>query len=100
MEHASFVITTSFHGTAFATIFHRPLLSVVRDTEAEDGRMQTLLRSLHQEKSLVAYNKEISVELIHSEEIVAKEEHLDVIRKRSEELLVKSIKKVENGKNS
>ena len=44
MENASFVITTSFHGTAFATIFHKPLLSVVQDTESEDGRMQTLLR--------------------------------------------------------
>lgn len=38
MENASFVITTSFHGTAFATIFHKPLFSVVQDTESEDGR--------------------------------------------------------------
>lgn len=100
MENASFVITTSFHGTAFATIFHKPLFSVVQDTEAEDGRMQTLLRELHQEKSLVAYNKEVPVDLIHSEEIVAKEEYLDVIRMHSEELLVNSIKKIENEENS
>ena len=95
VENASFVITTSFHGTAFATIFHKSLFSVVQDTEAEDGRMQTLLRDLHQEKSLVAYNREISVDLIHSEEIISKEECLDAIRKRSESLLVNSLKNIQ-----
>lgn len=59
-----------------------------------------LLRTLHQESSLVAYNSEISKDLIHSEEIITKEESLSAIRKRSEWLLVNSIKKVENGKNS
>lgn len=99
MENASFVITTSFHGTAFATIFHKPLFSVVQDTEAEDGRMQTLLRDLHQEASLVAYNGEVLGELIHSQNIISKEENLAKIRNRSENLLFKSIKKVENEEN-
>lgn len=94
MENTSFVITTSFHGTAFATIFHKPLFSVVQATENEDGRMQTLLRGLKQEKSLVAYNKELDVDLIHSDEIITKEERLDVIRMHSEELLVNSLKNI------
>lgn len=94
MENTSFVITTSFHGTAFATIFHKPLFSVVQATENEDGRMQTLLRGLKQEKSLVAYNKELDVDLIHSDEIITKEERLNVIRMHSEELLVNSLKNI------
>lgn len=100
IENACFVITTSFHGTSFATIFHKPLLVVIQNAEVEDSRMHTLLRTLHQESSLVAYNSEISKDLIHSEEIITKEESLSAIRKRSEWLLVNSIKKVENGKNS
>lgn len=94
MENASFVITTSFHGTAFATIFHKPLLSVVQDTESEDGRMQTLLRDLQQEESLVSYNKTVSKELIHSPNIIAKEDSLNAIRTRSENLLVNSLKNI------
>lgn len=94
MENASFVITTSFHGTAFATIFHKPLLSVVQDTESEDGRMQTLLRDLQQEESLVSYNKTVSKELIHSPNIIAKEDSLNAIRNRSENLLVNSLKNI------
>ena len=94
MEDASFVITTSFHGTAFATIFHKPLLSVVQDTESEDGRMQTLLRDLQQDESLVSYNKTVSKELIHSPNIIAKEDSLNAIRNRSENLLVNSLKNI------
>ena len=94
MENASFVITTSFHGTAFATIFHKPLLSVVQDTESEDGRLQTLLRDLQQEESLVSYNKTVSKELIHSPNIIAKEDSLNAIRTRSENYLVNSLKNI------
>ena len=100
MENASFVITTSFHGTAFATIFHKPLLSVVQDTESEDGRMQTLLRDLQQEESLVSYNKTVSKELIHSPNIIAKEDSLNAIRTRSENLLVNSLKNIGYDENS
>lgn len=94
MENTSFVITTSFHGTAFATIFHKPLLSVVQDTEAEDGRMQTLLRDLKQEDSLVAYNHELPEGLMHSQGIITNEKHLATVRARSEKLLINSLKKI------
>lgn len=100
MENASFVITTSFHGTAFATVFHKPLFSVVQNTESEDGRMQTLLNALGQKDSLVYYKSDVSVSLIHSDTIIAKEEHLNSIRQSSEQLLMDSINKIRNGKNN
>lgn len=103
MENASFVITTSFHGTAFATIFHKPLFSVVQDTESEDGRMQTLLNALSQKDSLVYYKSEVSASLIHSDTIISKEEKLNAIRQKSEHLLIDSINtinKKSHGKNN
>lgn len=42
----------------------------------------------------MAYNKELDVDLIHSDEIITKEERLDVIRMHSEELLVNSLKNI------
>lgn len=100
MEHASFVITTSFHGTAFATVFHKPLFSVVQNTESEDGRMQTLLNALGQKDSLVYYKSDVSASLIHSDTIIAKENHLNSIRQSSEQLLMNSINKIRHGKNN
>ena len=103
MENASFVITTSFHGTAFATIFHKPLFSVVQDTESEDGRMQTLLNALNQKDSLVYYKSEVSASLIHSDTIISKEEKLNAIRQKLEHLLIDSINTINkkcHGKNN
>ena len=100
MENASFVITTSFHGTAFATIFHKPLFAVVQDTESEDGRMQTLLNALRQKDSLVYYKSEVSASLIHSDTIISKEEKLNAIRQKSEHLLIDSINTINKNQSA
>ncbi len=58
-QNASFVITDSFHGTAFATIFNRPMLGVVKSAKSGDGRLTTLLRIVGNENAIVQYDKEI-----------------------------------------
>lgn len=55
IENASFVITSSFHGTAFASIFCKPLISTVKSMDDTDGRMPTLLKNIGGEHSIVAY---------------------------------------------
>lgn len=55
IENASFVITSSFHGTAFASIFNKPLISTVKSINDNDGRMPTLLGMIGGEKSIVEY---------------------------------------------
>lgn len=44
IKHADFVVTNSFHGTAFSTTFEKPYVSVV--TGKPDTRMESLLRQL------------------------------------------------------
>lgn len=44
IKHAEFVVTNSFHGTAFATTYEKPYVSIV--TEKADTRMQSLLEQL------------------------------------------------------
>lgn len=41
-KEASFVVTDSFHGAAFATIFNVPMIGVVKDVNNGDGRISTL----------------------------------------------------------
>lgn len=48
---ASLVITSSFHGTAFAVNFERPLLSIVPDNVGDD-RQSSFLRSVGAEESI------------------------------------------------
>ena len=43
--HASFVVTTSFHGTAFSLIFKRPFYSFIFG-DSKDSRVMSLLQSL------------------------------------------------------
>lgn len=44
-ENASFVVTTSFHGTAFAINFNKPFYSIY-DPESDDDRIISLLNQL------------------------------------------------------
>lgn len=55
IKNAEFVVTNSFHGTAFATIFEKPFVSVV--SGKPDLRMQTLLCQFGLEEWLVAPDK-------------------------------------------
>lgn len=41
--YSSIVVTTSFHGTAFAINFHKPFLTIVDDKSSEDNRQQTIV---------------------------------------------------------
>ncbi len=56
-KNASFIVTDSFHGTAFATIFNKPVIGVVKDNKSGDGRIATLRTNVGGDKSVVCYNQ-------------------------------------------
>lgn len=58
-SNADLVITSSFHGTAFALNFGRPLISIVPDNDGDD-RQSFLLKSLHADMSIVKINTPLS----------------------------------------
>ena len=51
-KHASYIVTSSFHGVAFSLIFNRPLYAIMYGDE-QDGRYVNLLRSVGAEKMLL-----------------------------------------------
>ena len=51
IKYAEFVVTNSFHGTAFATIYEKPYVSIVSGGIA-DSRMESLLKQLGLEGNL------------------------------------------------
>lgn len=58
-SNASLVITSSFHGTAFALNFGVPVISIVPDNDGDD-RQSTLLKKCGAENSIVHIGTEIT----------------------------------------
>ncbi|NBM68607.1 MULTISPECIES: polysaccharide pyruvyl transferase family protein [Proteus] len=56
-EKSSYVVTSSFHGTAFAVNFGIPLYSVIDSLDIADDRQISLLNKLEIEQCLVPMNK-------------------------------------------
>ena len=52
INNAAFVITTSFHGTAFSLNFGKPFFSVVRDRTGFDTRMVDLLERVNVDRAI------------------------------------------------
>ena len=59
--NASFIITNSFHGTAFALIFEKHFVSVIKDRTNEDSRILSLLIRVKREHNSVVYNQKIDL---------------------------------------
>lgn len=69
-KHASYIITTSFHGTAFSLLFNRPF-SVVSVKPEVDSRAKDLLLQIGIEERMVTlpqfeYNMDINWESVNS----------------------------------
>lgn len=58
IKNASFIITTSFHGTAFALNFEKPFYSVIKSFDNTDSRMLSLLEHVGAKNRAIVYNKE------------------------------------------
>lgn len=74
--NAKFVITTSFHGTAFSINFGIPFFSIVKSKDNEDDRMMCLLNKLGLTHRAIAYNQSsFNKELLTKNYISNKLEH-------------------------
>lgn len=90
IENASFVITSSFHGTAFASIFNKPLISTVKSLNDTDGRMPTLLSQIGGEHSIVGY-KATDIDLSNIDMYKCSKEKLNKQREKSISILLSNI---------
>lgn len=84
IQDAEFVITNSYHGTVFSSIFEKPFLSIQGNTV--DARRKTTLEELGLENHLVSYN-DITTSMI--EEMMSENYSVskDKIRRKREKSL-------------
>lgn len=89
MKNASFVITTSFHGTAFALNFGIPFYSVIRDRSGFDTRMIDLIDAVEADRAIL-YNRPIDKPL--TMDYTPIEKSLEILRKHSQMFIKNSLK--------
>lgn len=94
IRNAKFVITTSFHGVAFSSIFGVPFMGIVQDKNIKGDRIHSLLEVTGNTHSLIAYNEK---PLFKKEDINSyrcSEEGLDKYRQHSIRVLKELLKTV------
>ena len=89
MRNARGVVTSSFHGTAFALNFGRPLISVVPSGTSDD-RQSSLLRLVGAESVIAPVGTPLSA-LSHVYDAESVSETLSRLRERDLSLIIKNI---------
>ena len=96
---ADFVVTTSFHGTAFSLNFEKPFYSVVESLDAPDSRMLSLLREVGAEDRAIPISaKDFHVAREMSYEKITP--RLEALRERSLHFLKTALEKAAGTENS
>ena len=72
VRNASYVITSSFHGTAFSLNFEVPFYSVIKERERFDTRMVDLLDRVGADRDVVYNNDKLDKPLVMDYTIVSK----------------------------
>ncbi len=62
INNAKYVITTSFHGTAFSLNFEKPFVSVIKNRSGFDTRMIDLLETVNADRAII-YNEDFNIDL-------------------------------------
>lgn len=80
VKHAEFVVTNSFHGTVFSTIYKKPFVSAIADVV--DPRRASLMKQFGLENHLMS-PKDLDIEKIFKTDFSKVDERLAPLRDRS-----------------
>lgn len=87
---ADFIVTTTFHGTAFSVLFEKPFYSLRK--AGVSGRAESLLSKLKLEKTLISNEWEVSVIDYPKIDYIKVKERLDELRSDAIKYLEKALK--------
>ena len=85
--NASFIVTSSFHGTAFAINFEVPFIAIVPSSNHHDSRIESLLEILGLSKQAISTDQELPIDLPLHVDFDEARIKLDKYRYKSESFL-------------
>ena len=83
VRDAEIVLTTSFHGTAFAVNYGKPVFTVVQDRNASDSRQVSLMNNLGLDKQILSVTDAMPDKSRFSYDVKLEQERLEILRKQS-----------------
>lgn len=87
IRDAEMVLTTSFHGTAFAVNYGKPVFTVVQDKAASDSRQVSLMHNLGLDEQILSIHDEMPDMSRFRYDIEGEQERLDALRQKSMDYL-------------
>lgn len=91
VRDAEIVLTTSFHGTAFAVNYGKPVFTVVKDLKASDSRQVSLMQNLGLEDKILSLTSPFPQKSQYGYDTQLEQQKLEQLRQQSKDYLKKSI---------
>jgi len=92
VRDSEMVLTTSFHGTAFAVNYGKPVFTVVKDRNASDSRQVSLMENLGLEKQILSITDDFPTQDRFSYDVEEEQRRLQVLRQQSIDFLKNALK--------
>jgi hypothetical protein len=92
VRDAEMVLTTSFHGTAFAVNYGKPVFTVVQDRNASDSRQVSLMHNLGLDDQILSVKDPMPNQSKFLYDVKAEQDRLQILRLQSMDYLEKILK--------
>lgn len=83
IRDSEMVLTTSFHGTAFAVNYGKPLFTIVQNKTASDSRQVSLMHNLGLDDQILSLNDEMPDKIRFYYDRIEEQGRLEVLRQKS-----------------
>lgn len=92
VRDSEMVLTTSFHGTAFAVNYGKPVFTIVKDKNASDSRQVSLMEKLGLEKQILSITDAFPTQDRFSYDVEEEQQCLRTLRQQSLDYLKNALK--------
>ncbi len=92
VRDAEMVLTTSFHGTAFAVNYCKPVFTVVKDRNASDSRQVSLMQNLGLDDLVLSITDDFPDKSRFTYDVANEQERLEYLRQKSKQYLINALK--------
>lgn len=92
VRDAEMVLTTSFHGTAFAVNYGKPIFTIVKDRKASDSRQVSLMENLGLENQILSLSDRFPSKEYFMYDVVKEQNCLEKLRQESKQFLINALK--------
>lgn len=92
VRDSEIVLTTSFHGTAFAVNYGKPVFSIVQDRMASDSRQVSLMHNLGLDKQVLSIKDKFPMASCAKYDVAEEQTNLANLRKDSKQYLEKALR--------